>query len=168
MYLDYWQLTSKPFEPGASRTTFYPCESHEAALLKLRYAVENRRGAVLLAGPSGVGKTSLVQLFGSELRDEFRPQVHVVFPQMSSRDLLVYLAEQLERRPPRIHATQSRKASAGSKPQLRHNVELGQHAVVVVDEAHLLEDCGALETLRLLLNFESAGHRCSHSCSSGR
>src|SRR3954453_13320402 len=95
MYLDYWQLTSKPFEPGASRTTFYPCESHDAALLKLRYAVENRRGAVLLAGPSGVGKTCLVQLFGSELATEFRPQVHVVFPQMSSRDLLVYLAEQL-------------------------------------------------------------------------
>jgi type II secretory pathway predicted ATPase ExeA len=27
----------------------------------------------------------------------------------------------------------------------------------VIDEAHLLEDCGALETLRLLVNFESAG-----------
>jgi general secretion pathway protein A len=28
---------------------------------------------------------------------------------------------------------------------------------VAIDEAHLLEDCGALETLRLLLNFEQAG-----------
>jgi general secretion pathway protein A len=27
----------------------------------------------------------------------------------------------------------------------------------VIDEAHLLEDCGALETLRLLLNFEFEG-----------
>ena len=27
----------------------------------------------------------------------------------------------------------------------------------MIDEAHLLEDCGALETLRLLLNFEVAG-----------
>ena len=29
--------------------------------------------------------------------------------------------------------------------------------MVIVDEAQLLEDCGALETLRLLLNFEHNG-----------
>ncbi len=157
MYLDYWQLTSKPFEPGASRTTFYACESHEAALLKLRYAVENRRGAVLLAGPSGVGKTSLVQLFGSELGTVFRPQVHVVFPQMSSRDLLVYLAEQLGAPAAETPRHTIEESVRRLETTLRKNTEQDHHAVVVVDEAHLLEDCGALETLRLLLNFESAG-----------
>jgi general secretion pathway protein A len=40
---------------------------------------------------------------------------------------------------------------------LAENSRHGRHAVVVVDEAHLLEDCGALETLRLLLNFEVSG-----------
>ena len=40
MYLNYWQLASKPFESGANRANFFPCESHQAALLKLRYAVE--------------------------------------------------------------------------------------------------------------------------------
>src|SRR3990172_2588369 len=95
MYLDYWQLSAKPFEPSADRATFYPCETHQGGLLKLRYAVENRRAAALLAGPAGVGKTMLVQLFRAELAETFRPQVHLVFPQMSSRDLLVYLAEQL-------------------------------------------------------------------------
>src|SRR3990170_7326335 len=87
MYLNYWQLANKPFEPAVDRAAFYACEAHEAALLKLRYAVENRRGAALLAGPAGVGKTMLVQLFRGELAEAFRPQVHLVFPQMSSRDL---------------------------------------------------------------------------------
>ena len=32
MYLNYWQLASKPFEPCAVGGTFFPCESHEAAL----------------------------------------------------------------------------------------------------------------------------------------
>ncbi|HVT27247.1 MAG TPA: ATPase, partial [Lacipirellulaceae bacterium] len=63
MYLNYWQLASKPFEPSADNKTFFPCETHEAALLKLRYAVDSRRGAVLLAGPAGVGKTAVVRRF---------------------------------------------------------------------------------------------------------
>jgi type II secretory pathway predicted ATPase ExeA len=157
MYLDYWQLTTKPFESAADRKMFYACESHEAALLKLRYAVENGRGAALLAGPAGVGKTMLLQLFRNELTDAFRPQVHLLFPQMSSRDLLVYLAEQLGARPADPPRHTMEESVRRLESFLRHNAEQGRHAVVVIDEAHLLEDCGALETLRLLLNFEVAG-----------
>ena len=57
MYETYWRLTQKPFENAADPRFYYPAESHQAALLKLRYAIENRRGAALLAGPSGSGKT---------------------------------------------------------------------------------------------------------------
>jgi type II secretory pathway predicted ATPase ExeA len=158
MYLQYWQLTTKPFEPCADRAAFYPCEAQEAALLKLRYAVENRRGAALLAGPAGVGKTMLVGLFRSAIAETYRPLVHLVFPQMSSRDLLVYLAEQIgapPADPPRHTIEESVRRLEFA---LQHNARQGRHAVVVVDEAHLLEDCGALETLRLLVNFEHAGH----------
>jgi type II secretory pathway predicted ATPase ExeA len=157
MYLNYWQLASKPFESGVDRAHFYPCESHEAALLKLRYAIENRRGAVLLAGPAGVGKTMLLQLFASEAAEQFQPYVHVVFPQMSSRELLAYLAEQLGASPVDSPRYTTEESVRRLETALRENTENGRHAVVVIDEAHLLEDCGALETLRLLLNFEAAG-----------
>jgi general secretion pathway protein A len=40
---------------------------------------------------------------------------------------------------------------------LQQNARQERHAIFVIDEAHLLEDCGALETLRLLLNFEHEG-----------
>jgi general secretion pathway protein A len=157
MYLDYWQLAKRPFEPSVDRADFFPCEAHEGALFKVRYAVENRRGAAVLAGPAGVGKTLLVHLLRAELAEQCRPQVHLVFPQMSSRDLLVYLAEQLgapPSDPPRHTIEESvRRLEA----LLAQNAEHGRHALVVIDEAHLLEDCGALESLRLLLNFEVAG-----------
>lgn len=157
MYLNYWQLSCKPFEPSVDDGMFYPCESHEAAFLKLRYAVENRRGAVLLAGPAGVGKTMLVRRFCGALDAAYRPQVHLVFPQMSSRDLLVYLAEELgapQADPPRYTVEESVRRL---ELMLHQNAQQSRHAIVAIDEAHLLEDCGALETLRLLLNFEDAG-----------
>ena len=37
---------------------------------------------------------------------------------------------------------------------LSENEKAGHHAVVTVDEAHLLRDMGTLETMRLLLNFQ--------------
>ncbi|MEQ8835965.1 MAG: AAA family ATPase, partial [Lacipirellulaceae bacterium] len=40
---------------------------------------------------------------------------------------------------------------------LKNNAQQERHAVVVVDEAHLLEDTGLLEPLRLLLNLNDAG-----------
>jgi general secretion pathway protein A len=154
MYLNYWQLAAKPFEPIVDRAAFYANEATEGALLKLRYALESRRPAFALAGPPGVGKTLLVRLLLAELNDTFRPRAQLVFPQMSSRDLLAYLAEQLGAPPaePALHTTE--ESVRRLEFLLAQNARQGRHAVVVVDEAHLLEDCGTLETLRLLLNFE--------------
>jgi general secretion pathway protein A len=125
--------------------------------LKLRYAIENQRGAALLAGPSGSGKTMLVHLLHEGLAERFEPVVHLVFPQMSGRDLLVYLAEQLgapSADPPRYTVEESVRRLEFFLVQ---NAQQGRQAVAIVDEAHLLEDCAALETLRLLLNFGSDG-----------
>ncbi len=154
MYLDYWQLASRPFESIADSAALYPCEAHEGALLKLRYAIENQRGAAMLAGPAGSGKTLLSHLVEEQLDARFAPFVRLVFPQMSSRDLLVYLAEQLGAPPadPPRHTIE--ESVRRLEFFLTQNAQFDRHAVVVVDEAHLLEDCGALETLRLLLNFE--------------
>src|SRR5262245_64566039 len=50
MYENHWQLERRPFENNNSDVRFYyPGESHQGALLKLRYAVENRRPAALLS-----------------------------------------------------------------------------------------------------------------------
>jgi general secretion pathway protein A len=154
MYLEYWNLSSLPFEPITEQAGLFPCESHEGALMKLRYAIENERGAALLAGPAGTGKTMLTRMLEAQLDARFSPFVRLVFPQMSSRDLLVYLAEELGAPPadPPRHTVE--ESVRRLEFYLAQNAHLDRHAVVVVDEAHLLEDCGALETLRLLLNFE--------------
>lgn len=157
MYESYWKLKQKPFESSADPRFYYPGESHQAALLKLRYAIENRRGGALLAGASGSGKTLVINMLRNNLDEQFTPFAHLVFPQMSCSELLAYLADELEG---------SRNASTKATVQasirrieyfLSGNVDQGRHAVAVVDEAHLLQSADTLEAMRLLLNFGPAG-----------
>lgn len=153
MYESYWQLESKPFESTSDARFYYPCEAHQGALLKLRYAIENRRGAALLAGAAGLGKTLLVKSLARQLGESFSPIVQLVFPEMPPDQLLAYLVDEL---------TGEYSSQTGSVQHsvrrlqniLQNNTSAGRHAVVVFDEAHLLRDTNALETVRLLLNFE--------------
>jgi type II secretory pathway predicted ATPase ExeA len=159
MYESYWQLTQKPFENAADPRFYYPGESHQAALLKLRYAIENRRGGALLAGPSGVGKTLLTTMLPSILGESFSPMVRLVFPQMSTADLLAYLADELcgEDCQQAQYADSVQASIRRIQQFLAVNSQEGRHAVVAIDEAHLLHGVQTFEALRLLLNFESGG-----------
>jgi len=155
MYEAYWQLQSRPFENCTDARFYYPSEVHQGALLKLRYAIENQRGAALLAGAAGVGKTLLVNSLKRQVGEKHTPFVHLVFPQMSVSELLNYLAAE-------VGALASPSATVTVDESVRRlqsflseNTKKGKHAVIVVDEAQLLLDTESLETLRLLLNFEA-------------
>jgi type II secretory pathway predicted ATPase ExeA len=139
MYQAYWRLDSRPFADAVDPRFFFPGEVYQSALLKLRYAVESRHAAALMAGPAGCGKTLLAKVLQQQLAEQFRPLVNLVFPQMPPDQLLAYLAEELG-------------VAAGAAA--------GRHALVVIDEAHLLRGSGSLEALRLLLNFEHYGQPC--------
>jgi len=154
MYEAYWQLEKKPFESGVDQQFYYPGEAHQGALLKLRYAVENYRGAAVLAGPTGSGKTTVVEALWQQLPEEFTPLVHLVFPDFDSRELLTYLADELGApAPPNAPRYTADESVRRIERFLRSNAQQGYHAVVAIDEAHLLEQNGTLQTVRLLLNF---------------
>jgi len=157
MYESYWQLNEKPFENCCDPRFYFPGESHQAALLKLRYAIENRRGGAILAGPSGSGKTLIAAMLRSTLAEQFVPFVHLVFPQMSADQLLAYLADELAGSGDGSPASDVQKSIRRIEHFLADNTRDGRHAVVVVDEAHLIDDGRAFEAMRLLLNFELAG-----------
>jgi type II secretory pathway predicted ATPase ExeA len=157
MYQDYWQLNCKPFGPWSDMRFYYPSETHQGALLKLRYAIENRHSAALFSGPSGSGKTLLISQLQHHLPDTYRPFVHLVFPQMPSRELLAYLADELGA--PKTSAATDRLDQSIRRIQsfLSDNAEGDHHAVIAIDESQLLADCGTLETMRLLTNFQFDG-----------
>ena len=157
MYEAYWGLQRKPFENTSDSQFYYPSESHQAALLKLRYVVENGRQAAALTGASGLGKSVIISSLLRMLPDEVALRVHVVFPQMPADQLLAFVASELtgdktSRELPTIEDSVRRLQYA-----LRDNVRAQRRAVVVIDEAHLISDMKAFDTLRLLLNFETDG-----------
>ena len=157
MYESYWQLTQKPFDDTVDPRFYFPGESQQAALLKLRYAVENRRGGALLAGPNGSGKTLIVNILRQVLSESFQPLAHLVFPQMSTGELLAYLADELDGSAASPAVPSVAESVRRIERFLAENTRQGRHAVVVVDEAHLLESARTFQTLRLLLNFQTDG-----------
>ena len=156
MYESYWQVDSKPFDNTSDARRYYPGEAHQGALLKLRYAIENRRGAALLTGAAGLGKTLLVHALARQLPEAFSPLVHLVFPEMPPEQLLAYLADELAATCTPTTPTVSDSVRR-IQQALAENRQAGRHAVVAIDEAHLLRNSGTLETIRLLMNFECQG-----------
>lgn len=154
MYTAYWKLNARPFDNDCDPRFYYPGECHQVSLLKLRYALEHSRGAALLAGAAGVGKSLLAEILLQDLPESFGPLVYVRFPQMSPAELLAFVAEELTGRSME-GATADRSVHAIQRT-LNKNAEEGRRAVLVLDEAHLFRDTEALETLRLLLNFAPA------------
>jgi type II secretory pathway predicted ATPase ExeA len=157
MYETYWQLKQKPFENVADERFYYPGESHQAALLKLRYTIENRRGAALLAGESGVGKTLITTMLRGILGETFAPMAHLVFPQMPTAELLAYIADELEQSETIAQTPDVQTSIRRIQKFLAANGKQGRHAVLAIDEAHLLHGSQTFEALRLLLNFASGG-----------
>ncbi len=154
MYEAYWQLSRRPFESTSDPSFYYPCEAHQGALLKLRYAIENARGAALLTGSSGIGKTLVIHTLRRQLDERFQPFVHVTFPVMPQDELLAYLADSLS---PTTRATTPGRINDSVRRiefALAENASRAGHAVVVIDEAHLISDPTCWETLRLLGNFQ--------------
>ena len=154
MYESHWELTSRPFAGTGDARTYYPAEAQQAALLKLRYALESRAGAAVLAGGSGLSKTLVAQTLLRSLPERFQPRTHIVFPELPPDAFLAYLAAEL------CGPTGGGTVDADLRRlehTLRTGAEQGRHAVVAIDEAHLLRESRVLQSLRLLTNIEHQG-----------
>ncbi len=152
MYQEYWQLDCKPFEPTGDARFLFPSPGHQSALHKLRYAIESRRPAALLAGAAGVGKSLLWQTLVGQLGNSVGRCAQLLFPLMSPREMLAYLAEHLGAAVPSDNRSVD-GCLRGLQEVLTETQQRGELSIIIVNEAHLLEDAGLLEPLRLLMNL---------------
>ena len=151
MYQDYWGLSELPFENVPDPRFFYPSAEHQEALLRMFYAVNSRKGAAMLTGEIGCGKTVLSRTLIQDLPPERYEIGLVTNPSLSPVDFLREILYQLGVDP-----------KTDSKLDLLHilndqaakNMNAGKDTVIIIDEAQAIEDQGTFEELRLLLNFQ--------------
>ena len=151
MYLDHWQLQEKPFENTPNPRFLFHSSQHDEAFVRMLYVIRERKGAGMLTGTFGCGKTLIGQALMDELTLEKYQPVYVANPRLDELDFLRIIAHQLG-----INPTPTTKSDVliALEDSLSNNLRNGKETVVIVDEAHAIENERVFEEIRLLLNFQ--------------
>lgn len=151
MYQPYWGLKEKPFENTPNPRYLYYSQKHEEGLARLNYAISERKGAALMTGEFGSGKTVLSRALEELLDNSKYKMVFITNSQLPAFDFLIGIAKQLG-----LEKTPERKVELLDQinEMLRRNMNIGKDTVIVIDEAQLIESREVFEELRLLLNFQ--------------
>jgi len=150
MYLEYWGLQKFPFENVPDPEFMYYSSEHEEALARLVYAVKRNKGAVLLTGEIGCGKTTLSRVFIQQLADSEFDIGLITNPSLEPIDFLKEALYQIGLNP------QSQSKSELLKilnERIIENMKNNRTTLLIIDEAQLVYK-ETFEEIRLLSNFQ--------------
>ncbi len=150
MYLKYWGFKIFPFENVPDPDLFYFSATHEEALTRLIYAARMRKGAAMLSGEIGCGKTTLSKVYVQELSEEKYDIGMIINPKLEAKEFLQEILYQLD-----VQEIPDTKVEClrSLNNKMLSNLSAGKETVLIVDEAQLLDE-STFEEIRLLLNFQ--------------
>jgi general secretion pathway protein A len=154
-YLEYYKLKEHPFSNVVDGRFYYNSPLHSDALIKLKYAVNTRKGLAVVIGGIGTGKTTLARRFLEEMdEDSYEAALLVVVhSSVSSEWLFRKFAMQLGVREPKNDKVELLTQIYRRLYEL-HEEE--KRAVVMIDEVQMLNSREIMEEFRGLLNMENA------------
>lgn len=150
MYLEYWSFQKYPFENVPDPEFMYYSSEHEEALSRLIYAVKRNKGAVLLTGEIGCGKTTLSRVFIQQLADSEYDIGLITNPSLEPMDFVKEALYQIGLDP------QSHTKSELLKmlnDRMIENMKNNRTTLLIIDEAQLIGK-ETFEEVRLLSNFQ--------------
>lgn len=149
-YESHWGLRLRPFENVPDPKFYVPSAKHEAAMERMLYGIQARKGMVMLTGEIGSGKTLLSRAAILKL-PRSRYEIGLVSnPTVPENEFLGEILFQLGLDPHGTRTDQLRRLN----DQLLANYRREVDTVVVVDEAQAIEHDRLFEELRLLSNFQ--------------
>lgn len=152
-YLDYFELTQEPFSNAPVSRFYYNSAQHSQALTRLLHSVSYMKGLSILVGDIGAGKTTLARRMLDALPEaEYEAALLVIIHSgITANWLLRRIALQLG-----VESPAQEKLALLSQlyQRLLQLYESGKKAVVLIDEAQMLETRELMEEFRGLLNLE--------------
>ena len=150
MYLEFYGLTSKPFELLPDPRFLYVSRGHDLALTRLEDGITNHKPFIVLSGEVGTGKTTLLNYLLKKIKDDTNIAM-IVNPNLEPQEFLELVLR-------RFRGDSSFQEGNPPFEELRSFL-LEQHAIgrrsfLIVDEAQNVP-IETLEQVRLLTNLQT-------------
>lgn len=150
MYNKFYGFKESPFNLTPNSRFFFASHKHTEALDSLIYAIDQRKGFVVITGEIGSGKTTVCRTLLNKL-DRHTQIALITNTHLNSRDLLMTILEEFE-----IDFVPGSKSKLLSQlnAYLIDQLERNNNVVLIVDEAQNLKP-SVLEEIRMLSNLET-------------
>ena len=157
-YLEHFALEREPFSNAPDARFYFNSEQHSKALVRLMYAVDSNKGLAVLVGGVGTGKTTLARRMLDNLaEDRYESSLLVmVHSGITPEWILTRIAMQLGVENP---APDRLALLRQLYERLLQIEQSGRKAVVLIDEAQMLQTQELMEEFRGLLNLEIPGKK---------
>ena len=151
MYNDFFGLEAEPFRINPDPRFLYMSESHREALATLIYAVQERKGFIVITGEVGTGKTTILNALLGKLQKGVQA-AYLFNTVLSLEDFFAYLFEEFEIEP--VEPFRKVPALRRLNAYLIDRLRKGDQSLLIIDEAQNLSD-ELLEEIRMLSNLET-------------
>jgi len=154
MYFKFFGFKEAPFNMTPNSRFFFESAKHTEALSTLIYAIEARKGFVVITGDIGSGKTTVCRTLLNKLSSTTRTAL-ITNTHISGKDMLCSILEDLE-----VEYTPGSKAKLLSQlnAYLIEQLRYDNNVVVIIDEAQNLRPA-VLEEVRMLSNLETENEK---------
>ena len=152
-YTDYFNFEREPFSNAPNDKFYFNSEQHNQALLRLKYSVDSDKGLAVLVGGVGTGKTTLARRMLDNLPiEKYESSLLVMIHSAITPEwILSRICLQLGVKNPDINPLKMLKQLYERLLQIEQE---GRKAVVLLDEAQMLQTRELMEEFRGLLNLE--------------
>jgi general secretion pathway protein A len=150
MYDKFYGFKEVPFNLTPNSRFFFASDKHTTALDSLIYAINQRKGFVVITGEIGSGKTTVCRTLLNKL-DKNTQVALITNTHVNSKDLLMTIMEDLG-----IEFEEGSKSKLLSQlnTYLIDQLQMDNNVVLIIDEAQNLKP-SVLEEIRMLSNLET-------------
>jgi len=147
-----WGLREPPFENAPNPRFLWLSPTHSDALVRLTYALRQRRGCAVLTGEPGCGKTLLTRAVVQRLEPDRYEIGLLTNPHGGRVELLRHVLYELG-----VETADTTRAELlhTLNDVIVRNLQRGRETLIIVDDAQQAEDPAWFEELSSLLNIQT-------------